>query len=1259
MGGSKKTTIGYHYRVAYHHGLCRGPIDAFLEFRAADKSAWTGLLSASGTITINAPNLFGGEKDQGGIAGDVDVQFGEAGQMPNSYLASVFGEQQSAWRGLATLAFKGGRYGAMNPYPQRASYLVRKIKKGWDEPGCWYPEKVQIPMLDGQVVLLGSGWEYRVETFSEPNTVWNDFAVPTSGWSVGGDLPFSTNGMSGGKYWTPTRSNIWLRRRMHVNAIGVTMHIAADNGCNVWVDGVLAGSSNPTNVPVADNTRNPVSYTFGTTGTVEVLVKAFAEQLAADEAGNSVRLAFSGLPLAAMNPAHLLFYARTNANMGREPAANINNASLQAAADWFHARGFGLCTSYDPGSETPADFEKRICKVAGCSFTRSLVDGQWYLDIANGEYTLADLPVLTDDDILDFKEIPSILDAAANSISIEYFDVPQKESVVTPPVIAQGLVAVFGAIHQSIDYPEIPTAELALRVAQRELLARVTPTRAFDLTTTRKPYAWRPGQYFRLRCPRRGIADMVCIVGEIQSGATRSGAIRLKAAQDVYSLPSSVYVQPESGVDASPSQVPVPVAIQRVIEAPYIEIVGTLPRAELQALPEDAGYLVAVAIDPAESRDYTLRVAPEGGESVDAGYGDWTPSALVVEPAGHLDAAFSIASTLGLDQISAGMPALWDDEIVRVAAIDPDAGTITLGRGCADTVPAPHAAGSRLWFFDAAAAVDQTEYTEAETVTARLLTNTASRQLAEFSATPLLLTFAARAARPYPPASVQINGMTYPDPATPVTTALALTWAHRDRVMQADQLVDTAAASIGPEPGTTYTVEYYTESGTTPLAAETDIAGGSSTPWLPPASGKYRIELCAVRDGLESWQRYVHTCTFGHEIVGTVGNAANLESYSAQLSLPGAVMWSIAAGSLPAGLHLDDSTGEIRGVPSDTTGYYAVTVRAEDASGGSALRELEIGLGNYSALLHLSGAPGGTAAIDQTGKVWTRTGSPVLSAAQAKFGEASMYFGGAASNWFFTTPNHSDFALGGGDWTMSAWVYMVAGDSNYRGILGKRAGSTSSASWGWGTQQDKGLYFQSSTTGSNSSGPGITDLNVTFGKGVWSYVDVTRRGNEMRSYRDGVLMRVDAVAGNIYNSSAAVMLGKLSSSGDGNSCWHGYMQEVGIIRGAGLSVDEFVPPSAPSDYPQPAAAIAINGSLPVGSSASSYSSTTDIRIHGTEPFMVSVTAGALPAGWAAVVNGAHVEIVGSGVASGEYTFTLTASDGTHSASLPLTVRITP
>ena len=146
MGGksSKSVTVGYWYEIAFHSGLGIGPIDAYLEFRGGDMTAWTGEATHSQTIHINAPKLWGGEKDQGGIVGDVDLMFGEQEQQPNSRLTAIFGTQQPAWRGLATLAF-AGRYGAMSPYPQPASHKIRKIKQGWDGE-CWYPGKAAIPM---------------------------------------------------------------------------------------------------------------------------------------------------------------------------------------------------------------------------------------------------------------------------------------------------------------------------------------------------------------------------------------------------------------------------------------------------------------------------------------------------------------------------------------------------------------------------------------------------------------------------------------------------------------------------------------------------------------------------------------------------------------------------------------------------------------------------------------------------------------------------------------------------------------------------------------------------------------------------------------------------------------------------------------------------------------------------------------------------------------------------------------------------------
>lgn len=872
MGGKskKKATVGYWYKLLAHWGLGLGPIDAFLEWRGGTKTAWSGELTATGTISINKPNLWGGEKDQGGIVSDVDVLFGEADQTPNAYLLANLGNQVPAWRGLATLVFKGGKYGALNPYPQASSFKIRRIKRGWFDGAteCWYPEAAEIDM--GSMRAAGKQWQYLVVDKDDTS----DYSAPgidDSGWPTGRPPFASADWSFPGEYGFATTPavvvadahKVWMRTTLSysVAPTGLRFQAFVDNDCRLYVNGSLVLTVGANNGAYYD-----VAIPDGTfvVGENHVAVEGWDRH---SGGGNwfwfDWRLTSDARQTRGMNPAHVLYYARTHHLIGREPVESMNDASWRAAADWYYAQGFGLCTSYDPNSESLSEFESRICKVAGCSITRSLTDGQLYIDIANGEYTLEDLPILTDDDVIEFSEQPTVLDAAVNSLQVKYFDPQTKGNVTTAPVQALGLIDAYGTITQVNEYPEIPTAALALCVADRDLRATATPLRAFNLTCTRTPRDWRPGTYCRLQLPKRGVADMVCIVGSNESGTLKSGAVKLTVTQDVYSLPSTSYVEQEPGVDTRPDQTPQPIVHQAAFEAPYIDLVASLSRADMAALPDDAGYLEACAADPSSSRNYTLAVQDAGGSWDTGTTGDWCPTATVNEAAGYLDTAFTLSAASGLDDVAIGSAALWDDEIVRVDALDAAAGTITLARGCADTVPAQHAAGSRLWFWQSAAAPSATEYTAGESLTVKLLTNTGSEQLPLASATAIGVDMAGRQARPYPPAHVQVNGEDYPDE---IDGSVEFTWSHRDRVTQADQLIDTTAGNIGPETGTTYTVEYYTEAGTTPLDSETGITGTTSTAWAPPSEGKYRLELYSVRAGLESWQRWQHVVLVGAEL---------------------------------------------------------------------------------------------------------------------------------------------------------------------------------------------------------------------------------------------------------------------------------------------------------------------------------------------------------------------------------------------------------
>lgn len=838
MGGkSKAVTVGYWYRVLYHAGLGIGPIDAFLEFRGGEVSAWRGTLTASGTISINQPNLWGGEKDQGGIVGDVDVMFGEAAQAPNAYLLANLGEQVPAWRGLATLVFKGGKFGAMNPYPQQPSYKIRKIRKGWDGD-CWYEETAEIAIgwaeavkrraiEDTALPATGNGGVTVAAQANDKVIIEKVAGLAYPAWSA-----YSADGAPGS-----SPDGTWLNRFAVTTSAGTSQY---------WPEWYLTEAA---------AYAGTLGRTVELTGHTSYMIWPNDPNPGDNRGGLSLQVSIVSTTIA-MNPAHILYYARTHGEIGREPVANINDASFRAAADRLYAEGFGLCTSYDPKAESLAEFEQRICAVIGGSISRSLVDGQVYLDLARGDYELASLPVLTDDDILEFEEQPTVLDSAVNSISVKYFNPVAKEEVVTPPVRALALVQAFGETYETREYPEIPSAELALRVAERDLRASVTPTRAFSLTTTRKPYAWRPNTYFRLQAPKRGIADMVCILAEKQSGRLASGAMRITAAQDIYSLPSTSYVSAEPGVDTRPSADPAPVALQRAFEAPHVEVVAALSKADFAALDATDSFLLAVAADPASSRNYTLMTAPSGGSYTERAAGDWCPTALVVEGATRTATTFTLSDVSRLAEVEIGSAALWGDEIVRVDALDTGSGAITLGRGCADTVPAEHAAGSRLWFYDAGAAADATEYAAAETIDVKLLTNTGSQRLPEAGATPLVLTFAGRRVLPYPPAGVKIGGADWPGS---VTGEFAVTWAHRNRESQADQLVDTTVASIAPAPNTRYGLRFL--DGAAVLAERTDIGPGTATVTLA-FTGTVTMELWTIDPAGASLQRHVHSFAY-------------------------------------------------------------------------------------------------------------------------------------------------------------------------------------------------------------------------------------------------------------------------------------------------------------------------------------------------------------------------------------------------------------
>lgn len=150
MGKGKKTTTGYKYFFGIHMGLGRGPVDSVIEIRVGDKLVWQGDMHASGSVNINAPDVFGGDKREGGVVGTFDLMMGTPDQVATPGLVSMIGRALPGFRKMCT-AFFNGQIASNSPYPKAWKMRMRRTTKGWQDDAPWYPEKARI-ILQGEQI---------------------------------------------------------------------------------------------------------------------------------------------------------------------------------------------------------------------------------------------------------------------------------------------------------------------------------------------------------------------------------------------------------------------------------------------------------------------------------------------------------------------------------------------------------------------------------------------------------------------------------------------------------------------------------------------------------------------------------------------------------------------------------------------------------------------------------------------------------------------------------------------------------------------------------------------------------------------------------------------------------------------------------------------------------------------------------------------------------------------------------------------------
>lgn len=706
MGKSKTQVTGYRYYLGWLFGLTYA-IDALVTIFVDQKIAWSGNQTTSGRIAINAPNLLGGDKYEGGIVGDFDLQMGEATQVANDYLVTALGATQPAYRNRVTGVYRGGQTGANTRSPRPWSFRVQRALNGWDGD-VWYPTAALVP-LDGGIK--------------------------------------------------------------------------------------------------------------------------------------------------AMNPAHIIYEACTNRLWGaKNDASFIDTVSFQVAADQLVAEGFGLCAIYDSQQGTVEAFIQQVCDHIGAVVGENRTTGLIELNLIRGNYDPSQLLELTADDVSELTSYEvSTATGSVNELQVTWHDpIANVDRFVS--IQALGSVqAIGGVTFDTADYPWIPTYGLAARVCQRDVRVRTVPLGRLVAKFKRTARGLMPGGLFRFTYPRLGLQDVVFRVGEVDYGTLTQGDITITAIVDVFSLPDIAYVTEQTSGWVPPDPTPEATPYQQLIELPYRDLVQIVGGNQAQALPVDAGYVGELAVRPS-TMAYNYELWDDaGGGYVRVGDGSWCPMAMIVANETEASTAIALSGGIDLSNVEVGTAALLENEIVRIDAIDPVAQTVTVGRGCLDTVPVQHPAGAQIWFYDQFTGIDDTQFVAGETVNARALTITSQGKLDINVAPTASVQLRQRLSRPYPPGHPQINGAT-PWGTPAVTGSLVVSWAHRDRVLQDDQLVDVTAASIGPAITTRYAIVVL-DATNTMIVQQLAITGTSATITLAN-SGAVTVQLYTVDDNGESWQRH-------------------------------------------------------------------------------------------------------------------------------------------------------------------------------------------------------------------------------------------------------------------------------------------------------------------------------------------------------------------------------------------------------------------
>ncbi|HMM22692.1 MAG TPA: phage tail protein [Selenomonadales bacterium] len=598
------------------------------------------------------------------------------------------------------------------------------------------------------------------------------------------------------------------------------------------------------------------------------------------------------------NPAEVLYEMHVNSDWGlnRDPTL-VNAESLLAVGTRLRQEGLGITVPITSKTEV-RDLIDDICNHLDMVRYTDPETGKLTFKLIRDDYDATNLPIFDETICKSVSYTRTVWTNTSGQVSAVYTDraAQYDTSTVTANDPANIEINDGNMNSADCDFRYFTSSGNALWAAQRELRQRAFPLAAATLICNRKASFLRNGDVIKLNWPPYGIKDLILRVTDVDLGDFVTGEVTVECVEDVFGLGKAKYGSSDSTEWVRPINYPTGVQVFQYFEAPW-ELMQT----------NDSFVFALAAVPDSKTQKWTVWRKRDSTWETTSSMIRWTPVAQLVADYPEDGAVEDVTGFEILD-----MGGIYDLAGRSYAAGTPGFGAARSGsrllmagneimgwgnlvqlpnghwrvqnviRATYDTVPAGHRQGDVVYFLDAgyyanvttggAVCPAGTTVAEAYNITTATVDKTEAFDNAKVTA----LATVRRAARPAPPGRIRMAAHLHSDAPRIGQAAgdLSLAWVLRNKrfsfgcVAQDDTADYFTGLAVSPEDRLQTAVEVYAGGERIHREVFDNTATGFDYSWAqrcldkPAFDVETRVEIFAILNGLESYQRHTRTFTW-------------------------------------------------------------------------------------------------------------------------------------------------------------------------------------------------------------------------------------------------------------------------------------------------------------------------------------------------------------------------------------------------------------